>query len=134
MLLIDSSCWIDFLRGSPTRARDDMRVILANRLSDVAVCEPVAMELLACTSQPSTIRSIEALLGNLVDLPVDVNTDFRAAAAIQQALRREGNAARSMIDCLIAAIALRHDVEVVHKDADFDRIAGVTKLKVRALH
>jgi len=35
-----------------------------------------------------------------------------------------------LIDCLIAAIAIRHDVPVLHADNDFDAIARHTPLKV----
>ena len=35
----------------------------------------------------------------------------------------------SIIDCLIAAIALRHDVTLVHKDRDFEVLARVTPLR-----
>ena len=34
-------------------------------------------------------------------------------------------------DLLIAATAARHKVEVLHYDADFDRIAGITGQPVR---
>jgi predicted nucleic acid-binding protein len=59
--------------------------------------------------------------------------DFRAAAEIHRAVRRTGRTIRSSVDCLIAAIALRHDVELLHKDVDFEVIAEVTELKQRSL-
>ena len=34
------------------------------------------------------------------------------------------------IDCLIAQTAIEHDLLLLHNDRDFDRIAGVTPLKV----
>ena len=37
------------------------------------------------------------------------------------------------VDCLIAACALRHDLEVLHRDRDFPKIARVSALRERAL-
>jgi predicted nucleic acid-binding protein len=38
-----------------------------------------------------------------------------------------------MIDCLIAAVAIAADAEVLHADADFAELAVHTPLKVRHL-
>ncbi|MGE5697022.1 MAG: PIN domain-containing protein [Candidatus Sericytochromatia bacterium] len=35
---------------------------------------------------------------------------------------------RSLNDCLIAAVAIKHEAEVVIRDADFDVIASVAPL------
>lgn len=37
---------------------------------------------------------------------------------------------RSLIDCLIAAVALRHGVPVLHHDADFEALARHTPLQI----
>ena len=62
------------------------------------------------------------------DLTVDPAQDFRAAAALAHAVRRSGHTVRSLTDCLIAAIALRHGGMVWHCDADYVRIAEVSDL------
>ena len=36
---------------------------------------------------------------------------------------------RSLTDCLIAAIAIRNDVALLHVDRDFDRLAEHTRLR-----
>lgn len=134
MVLIDSSCWIDFLRDADTPATTYIDRVVAHDLSSVVTCEPIVMELLAGPTGPDQLNRLENLVNGLPCLPFEPTVDFRTAASIQRAVRTTGRTVRSMIDCLIAAVALRHDVEVAHKDADFDLIAGVTKLKVRALH
>ena len=55
--------------------------------------------------------------------------DFRAAAALHRLPRADCETVPSIIDCLIAAIALRHDVTLVHKDRDFEVLARVTPLR-----
>jgi predicted nucleic acid-binding protein len=87
------------------------------------------MELLAGASRQGT-ATVERLLDSMPTLAVDPHVDFRAAARIYRDARADGQTIRSMIDCLIAAIALRHqDVIVVHDDVDFERIARVTDLR-----
>jgi len=38
---------------------------------------------------------------------------------------------RSSVDCLIAACALRHDLDVLHRDRDFPVLARVSRLRQR---
>lgn len=44
-------------------------------------------------------------------------------------LRKKGITVRSSIDCCITQIALEHDALLLHKDADFDRIASIRPLR-----
>jgi predicted nucleic acid-binding protein len=46
-----------------------------------------------------------------------------------QACRRAGETVRSPIDCLIAAIAIRVGVPVLHGDGDFDVLSRYTPLR-----
>lgn len=48
------------------------------------------------------------------------------------AVRRTGRTVRSLVDCLIAAVALRHDVALMHKDADYTAIAACLPLRIHA--
>ena len=56
--------------------------------------------------------------------------DVEDAASIYRACRRIGHTVRSTNDCLIAAIAIRNDVPVLHRDRDYDVIAQITGLRV----
>ncbi|MEJ7840540.1 MAG: PIN domain-containing protein [Rubrobacter sp.] len=39
--------------------------------------------------------------------------------------RHAGIAIRSAIDCLIARVAIEHDLLLLHDDRDFEKLAGV---------
>lgn len=67
-------------------------------------------------------------MNGLPSLRVEDAVDFRVAADIYRAARRSGETIRSIIDCLIAAVAIRHGVELMHRDADFEVIARMTNL------
>ena len=56
-------------------------------------------------------------------LEVEGLADFEDAAYIQRACRREGETERSMVDCLIAAVALREGRPLLTTDRDFSVIA-----------
>lgn len=76
--------------------------------------------------------SIERLTNGLPVLGVEPRLDFRQAAAVLPAVRRSRRTIRSLVDCLIAAVALRSDVPILHKDADFDVIAACLPLRVHS--
>ncbi len=56
--------------------------------------------------------------------------DAEQAATLHRACRRAGETPRSLNDCLIAAVALRHDVPVLHRDRDFTVLAQHTDLRL----
>ncbi|WP_408582440.1 PIN domain-containing protein [Georgenia subflava] len=58
-------------------------------------------------------------------LDVEPHTDFEVAADLDRAVRRTGHTVRSAMDCLIAAVALRHGAVLVRRDRDLRRLASV---------
>jgi predicted nucleic acid-binding protein len=93
------------------------------------VCEPVAMEILSGVTDDDTYAKLERLVNGLPSLSIDSSIDFRTAAQINRRVRRAGRTIRSINDCVIAAIAIRHDARIIHQDRDFDAIAGMTNLE-----
>jgi predicted nucleic acid-binding protein len=128
VILIDTSAWIDYFRAAGTPATVEVRRLLADRANDVAMCEPIAMEILAGAGDDVAFAKLERLVNGLPSLGFDPAVDFRTAAQIYRAGRRRGRTIRSMTDCLIAALAIRHDATVVHQDSDFDTITEMTSL------
>lgn len=127
MILADSSAWIEFLRRS---GHPSYRAVveLAPR-GGIAVTDPVIMEVLAGIPG-SRVDGHRARLLALPFMPVEGLSDYEAAAEIYRRCRTGGQTVRSLIDCLIAAVAIREDVELLHNDADFDVIARHTELRV----
>ena len=73
----------------------------------------------------AAVGKVERIFDGLVMLDVDPQVDFHQAAHLYRAVRESGQTVRSSIDTLIAAVALRRNATVVHKDTDFERIAAV---------
>lgn len=121
--LIDSSVWIDYFRGGETPSSQVVKQ-LAQRPTQIAVTQPVLFEVLA-GAPAASVRRIEQVLGSFVVLDVDAAVDFDHALDLYRAVKRTGHTVRSSFGCLIASVAIRRRAELVHRDADFERLAAV---------
>lgn len=122
MMLVDTSVWIEDLR---TAGFERFRVLRHERPDEIAVTEPVLMEVLAGAARPELVQ---ARLAAVPLRSVEPGSDYVVAASINRHARSSGATIRSLQDCLIAAVALRLDDTVVHRDQDFEHIAAVTGL------
>lgn len=59
--------------------------------------------------------------------------DFESAAGLYRRCRGRGETVRKLIDCLIAAVAIRERASVLHNDRDFDVLTRHTRLRVEPL-
>ena len=132
MILIDTSAWIEYLRATGSAAAIEVRRLLSTEADQVVMCEPVAMEILSGAVDDDTHMKLEQLVNGLPSLKIDDAVDFRSAAAIYRAARRSGQTIRSINDCLIAALSMRHGTSIVHRDADFEVIAAITGLEAES--
>jgi predicted nucleic acid-binding protein len=57
--------------------------------------------------------------------PKDPIGSYREAAWLYFRCRRAGVTVRSAIDCLIAQVAIEHDLLLLHNDQDFNRMVEV---------
>jgi predicted nucleic acid-binding protein len=101
---------------------------------EIVTCPPVIQEVLQGFRDERAFRAArDAMLAlPCVDSPLPLGR-FEEAATLYRAARRAGVTVRSSIDCLIAASALAHDLEVLHSDRDFDLLASVSALQSRAI-
>ncbi len=129
MILIDSSAWIEMLRqtGSPADRRLRAAIGGNEQLATVGV---VLLELLAGARDEAHAKDLRRLLARCRLLRQEEPSDHEAAAALYRACRRGGSTIRRLPDCLIAAVAIRHGIELLHRDSDFDEIARHTALSV----
>jgi hypothetical protein len=63
-------------------------------------------------------------------LRLDGLDDFALAAELYRRARRAGVTIRKTLDCLIAAPCVRTGAPILHSDADFDRLAECTPLRL----
>ena len=128
MILIDTSAWIEFLRDTGSAVCQRADDLLA---TEIATCDVVRMEVLAGARDEQHLQQLRRLLARASTLPTEP-VDYDAAAALYRTCRQRGHTVRKLIDCLIAAVAIRGNVPVLHRDADFDILAQHTDLQVDA--
>ncbi len=124
MILVDSSAWIEFLRGTGSAVCDEVDRLLD---ADLAITDAVAMEVLAGARDEKHLHELRGLLGR-ADMAHCDSADYLSAAILYRRCRQRGETVRRLIDCLIAAVAIRHGMPVLHSDADFDVLARHTDL------
>ena len=126
MILIDTSAWVEFLRGTGTATCNRVETLLE---SEIAICDAIRMEVLAGARDERHLMSLRRLLARATVLPTGP-IDYDDAAALYRVCRREGETVRRLIDCLIGAVAIRANAPVLHHDADFGALARHTDLKI----
>ena len=132
MILPDSSAWIEGFRETGS-AVDLALARLLDEGQDIAVTEPVIMELLAGARTASELRATRSRLLAFPMLRVEDLVTYERASAVWRACRVAGEPVRNTIDCLIAAVAIREGASVLHADRDFDAIARHTDLRIEPL-
>lgn len=127
MVLVDTSVWIEVFRR-PSRVALEQNV----DFEDVVTCLPVVQEVLQGFGDESAFqRARRAMLAlPIVESPLSADT-FLHATDLYRAGRRAGLTIRSGIDCLIAACAIRHHLDVLHHDRDYDSISRISALRAR---
>lgn len=130
--LVDSSVWIEFLRKTGSPAHLHVRQVLTTTPSILSITEPVAMELLLGATDERTLTRITQLTESLALTRIDPSVDFSGAAGLYRSARRSGRTVRKVIDCLIAAIAIRSGATLVHRDADYEVLASISDLQTQS--
>lgn len=122
--MVDTSALVEFLRGTDSVVCDAVDRLLDG---DLATCDAISMELLAGARDEQQLAQLRGLLARTTILPTSPS-DYELAAVLYRACRSRGETVRKLIDCLIGAVAVRAQVEILHADADFEVLARHTDL------
>lgn len=133
-MLVDSSVWIDFLRGMDTAEVRTLATALQGG-DAVWLAPPVLQEVLQGAESAERFTKWQRSIG---ELPMLFHPDQRAlsrdAAKLYARCRWRGVTPRSANDCLIAQYAIHAGVPLLHHDRDFPAIAAVEpRLKLLTL-
>ena len=129
MILVDSSAWVEFLLATGSRAHLRLRSALREG-ADLASTDVIMMEILAGARDEVDRDRLRRLLYGLEFLAVEGPTDYEQAAELYRLCRGGGETPRKLTDCLIAAVAIRNDAEVLCEDVDFVTIARHAPLRL----
>jgi hypothetical protein len=129
VILVDTSAWVEYDRATGSPA-DERLTALIGEEGPATVTEPVVMEVLAGARNDRRERELRRLLARFVLLRFDPVVDFGGAVRVYRACRAAGITPRGLIDCMIAAVAMRNGAELLAHDRDLARIAEVMDLRL----
>lgn len=121
MIIVDTSVWIEFLEGGNHWTKERLKKKIADRES-VAYTEFILLEILTGLKRREDREKVEKNFQTNLLLSGKRSTTM-LAAEIYQEMRRKGKTIRSIVDCLISAVAIETGATILHKDRDFEYIA-----------
>lgn len=124
MILADTSAWVEYDRATGSAADLRLTELIATD-GPIAVTEPVIMEVLAGARTDAREADLRRLLLRFHLYRFDAAADFEGAARIYRRCRQAGITPRGLVDCMIAAVARRHEATLLACDIDLDRVARV---------
>lgn len=127
MILVDTSVWVLVFRKT-----DPLRLERVVDFDEVVTCLPVVQEVLQGFRDERAFRLARGSMLALPTVEAPLGADLVLEAVdLHRTARAVGLTVRSSVDCLIAACALRHGLEVLHHDRDYEALARVSALRAR---
>lgn len=118
MILVDSSVWIDFFRGTVTPQVDALDRLLGEEL--VAIGDLMMTEVLQGFASERDFNKARRLLGALDLVEIGGRDVMIEAARYFRDLRARGITIRKTIDILIATRCIVSGYRLLYSDRDFD--------------
>ena len=129
MVLVDTSAWVDFLNGHSSAEAMTLRNLIASD-ETIAITGVVLTEILLGLKSDTQAQQISDLLSAFEYINGLTQQDYQQAARIYRDCRGEGVTLSSVVDCLIAQIALSRGYWLLSKDKDFHLINKIFPLKL----
>jgi len=120
-VLADTSVWINFFKGVDSKEVEVLIRYIEND-SPVYLCPTIVQEVLQGINNDKQFREVQASLLAFNILNDDGVEMAISAANLYRWLRKRGITIRKSNDCLIAQYAIKHSLQVLHQDRDFDLI------------
>ena len=118
MILVDSSVWIDYLRGTASPQAEKLDTLLGT--VPLAIGDLILTEVLQGCATDREFNAVKRTLSSLhtvnlggLELAIEAAKNFRK-------LRALGFTVRKTIDTVIATRCIMDGMELLHSDRDFD--------------
>ena len=119
MYLVDTSVWIDFLRGRSGPHVDFLDELLDNPLA-AGLSDAIYLEILQGARDAEAFERLRRYFSSQRFFAfADSRLSHEAAARMYQDCRRQGITVRSTLDCLIAQCAIENNLILLHNDRDY---------------
>lgn len=121
MIVVDSSVWIDFLKGRNSNQVQRLHASLGSE--DMIIGDLMLCEILQGLESERAAAEVETLLRNFEIVPMAGDAIAVSAARNYRSLRRRGITIRKTIDLLIGTWCIENDMPLLHNDRDFHPMA-----------
>jgi hypothetical protein len=128
LILIDTSAFIEFLNHTGSREDDLIEQFIADD-DDIAIPDIALTEILQGISDEQEYAEVKESLLTFPVLSLAGINSYIAVAELYRKCRKKGATVRNTVDLLVAQIAIENRATLLHKDRDFNAIAGICDLK-----
>lgn len=128
MVIVDTTVWVDFFAGKNTPQVQTLEHFLTEG-EDICICGVILTEVLQGIRDDSNYTKTLSRFDTFLFLQMSRRT-FVRASELYRTLRRHGITIRKAVDCMIASVAIEHNIRLLHNDKDFDPIEKLCGLKV----
>ena len=128
MILVDSSVWIDYFKGTITVQTEKLDSLLGHET--LAIGDLILAEVLQGFAGEREFNQARKMLTSLVVVDLGGQEIAIQAAKNFRALRRLGVTVRKTIDTVIATRCIESGYDLLHNDRDFDPFAKHLGLRV----
>lgn len=118
MILVDSSVWIDYFRGTPTPQCERLDTLLGTE--PLAIGDLILVEVLQGFSSDKDFNQAQKLLASLVMIDLGGQDIAIQSAKNFRTLRALGITVRKTIDTVIATRCIESGLTLLHADRDFE--------------
>ena len=118
MILVDSSVWIDYFRGTVTPPTERLDALLS--IEPLAVGDLILAEVLQGFISDQDFTQARKLLASLTIVPIGGQDIVIQSARNFHTLRTRGVTIRKTIDTLIATRCIESDFSLLYSDRDFE--------------
>ena len=131
-VVVDSSVWIDFFNQKSSSQIEIIKSQLPNysEYSPFVILSIILQEILQGIEDDRHHTVVGNVLSGLERLEINQFLYAEKAADLYRYLRKKGVTVRKANDCLIAAVCIDYQFDILHNDKDFDNIAKYTSLKI----
>jgi predicted nucleic acid-binding protein len=128
LILVDSSVWIDYFRGSITAQTEKLDQLLSSE--PLAIGDLILTEVLQGFDDERDFNKARKMLTALTVVELGGQETAIQAARNFRALRKRGVTVRKTIDTVIATRCIESGYDLLHSDRDFDPFVDHLGLRV----
>jgi len=118
MILVDSSVWIDYFNGVPSKETDLLDRLLGSE--SILMGDMIYAEVLQGFRKDRDFKTARSLLDTFPFREMVGRTIALQSARNYRSLRKRGISIRKTVDVLIATFCIENEIDLLHSDRDFE--------------